>query len=86
MVNEVYKNKAGQAELNNLHGLVAKQLANELDDPKSLALAIRFLKDNEITVDIIESSEVQSLTASIKQIASTDKDNTLTVEKMLEMN
>lgn len=85
MVDAIYKKKAGHAELNNLHGLVANKLAGELDDPKTLALAIRFLKDNEITADIIESSEVQSLTASIKQIASTDKDNTLTIEKMLEM-
>ena len=49
------KNKASLDELNGLHVLVAQTLAASLDDPKILAHAIRFLKDNDITADIVES-------------------------------
>lgn len=78
-------NKATNEELNTLHGLVAKELGKSLDDPKTLALAIKFLKDNDITADLVESSETKSLTESIIEIA--DRNNsTMSVEDMLEVS
>ena len=72
------------AELNSLHGLVAEQLATNLDDPKMLAHAIKFLKDNDITADILESESMMSLSESIKKIASEAKaENNFSVEDML---
>ena len=77
-------NKASLDDLNSLHNMVAKNLAANLDDPKMLAHAIRFLKDNDITADIIESESMMSLTASIKKIADeATKDDTFSVEDML---
>lgn len=84
MRDEHYRGKAGQAELNNLHGKVAEELGRHLDDPKVLSLAINFLKNNNITADIVESSETMSLKDSIIEIANRDKDKpNLTVEEML---
>ncbi len=76
-------NKATNEELNTLHGLVAKELSKDLSDPKTLALAIKFLKDNDITTDIIESSETRSLTESIIDIAKRQDKTTFNVEDML---
>jgi hypothetical protein len=61
--------KASVDQLNSLHQLVANQLAAGLDDPKTLSMAIKFLKDNDITADILESESMMSLTESIKKIA-----------------
>lgn len=75
------------AELNALHGLVAKQLSTDLGDPKTLALAIKFLKDNDITADIVESESMMSLQESIKRIASDETKKTkMTVEDMLAVD
>ena len=72
-------------DLNSLHSAVANELANNLDDPKMLAHAIRFLKDNDITADIIESETMMSLTDSIRQIASSSrKEDGFSVDDMLE--
>jgi hypothetical protein len=79
---EQVKEKASVAELNNLHGMVATQLSLELGDPKVLALAIKFLKDNEITADMVQSESMMSLTDSIKKIAK-DESTKMTVEDML---
>lgn len=85
MKDEHYRDKAGQAELNNLHGKVAEELGRHLDDPKVLSLAISFLKNNNITADIVESSETMSLKDSIIEIANSNKSKpSLTVEEMLE--
>lgn len=75
--------KASMDELNSLHSMVAKQLAGELGDPKVLSMAIRFLKDNEITADILESESMMSLTESIKRIATESKETHYSVEDML---
>lgn len=87
MLDKTYKPKANMAQLNDLHGAVAEQLAGNLDDPKTLALAIKFLKDNEITADIIESETTMSLTQAIKNIANTTttEKETISVEDMLEL-
>ena len=77
------KDKASLDELNGLHGLVAKSLAANLDDPKILAHAIRFLKDNDITADIVESETMMSLTESIKRIAEESKSDAFRVDDML---
>lgn len=80
------KDKASLDQLNSLHGLVAEQLAANLEDPKILAHAIKFLKDNEITVDIIESESMMSLTESIKKIASESvPDKGFSVDDMLNI-
>lgn len=77
--------KASMEELNGLHAMVAKQLADNLDDPKTLALAVKFLKDNDITADILESESLLSITESIKKIAASDDDG-FSVEDMLGMS
>ena len=79
---EHVKEKASVAELNSLHGLVATQLSLELGDPKVLALAIKFLKDNDVTADIVQSESMMSLTDSIRKIAK-DETTKMTVEDML---
>ena len=85
MKDEHYRGKAVQAELNNLHGKVAEELGRHLDDIKVLSLAISFLKNNNITADIVESSETMSLKDSIIEIANSNKSKpSLTVEEMLE--
>lgn len=82
---EVLKPKANLQELNNLHGLVASYLSKNLDDPKILAVAVKFLKDNNITTDMIESETVMSLTDSIKKIASEGKADKVSVEELLAL-
>ncbi len=78
------KLKASMDILNDLHGQVAEQLATNLEDPKILAMAVKFLKDNDVTADIIESESMMSLTASIQKIADdVAKEDTLSVEDML---
>jgi hypothetical protein len=72
--------KASMEELNGLHAMVAKQLSMNLDDPKTLAMAIKFLKDNDITADILESESLMSITESIKKIAASDSDDGFSVE------
>jgi uncharacterized protein YgfB (UPF0149 family) len=76
-------NKASMDQLNSLHGMVAGQLAANLDDPKTLALAIKFLKDNDITADILESESMMSLTDSIKRIAAEAREDSFSVDDML---
>jgi len=78
--------KASMEELNGLHAMVAKQLSVNLDDPKVLAMAIKFLKDNDITADILESESLMSITESIKKIAADNTDDSFSVEEMLGMS
>lgn len=78
-------NKATLHEMNTLHGMVAKQLAIGIEDPKTLALAIKFLKDNDVTADIMESDTMMTLTESIKRIAKDAKGkDSFSVDDMLE--
>ena len=78
------KNKATLDDLHGLHSMVARELAGNLDDPKVLSLAIKFLKDNDVTADFIESESMMSITDSIRQIAQdTTSSQMLTVEDML---
>lgn len=60
--------KATIKEMDSLHDAIAKQLKGNLDDPKMLVAAIRFLKDNNITVDLQESKEVQNLFTTINSL------------------
>ena len=76
-------NKASMDDLNSLHAMVARELANNLDDPKTLAMAIKFLKDNDVTVDVIESESMMSITDSLKRIAQEAKADSFSVEDML---
>lgn len=75
--------KASLDDLNSLHAMVARELANNLDDPKTLALAVKFLKDNDVTVDMLESESMMSITDSIKRIAQEAKTDSFSVEDML---
>lgn len=59
--------KASMESLNALHDAVAKSLMKNIDDPKTLANAIKFLKDNDVTADLIESEEVSDLHSTIKK-------------------
>ena len=76
--------KASLDDLNSLHAMVARELANNLDDPKTLALAVKFLKDNDVTVDMLESESMMSITDSIKRIANEAKSDSFSVEDMLK--
>ena len=58
--------KASLDALNELHAKVAEHLAENLDDPKILTAAIKFLKDNDVTVDLIEDDSMSSLGQTIK--------------------
>lgn len=73
--------------LNALHDAVAKSLMRNIDDPKTLANAIKFLKDNDVTADLIESEEVSDLQTTIKaHLESTGKTMVkLSVNDMLEL-
>lgn len=75
--------KASMDDLNSLHAMVARELSNNLDDPRTLALAVKFLKDNDVVVDVIESESMMSITDSIKRIAAEAKSDSFTVEDML---
>jgi len=53
-------------------------------DTKLLATAIKFLKDNDITAEVLESNAMKSLTDNIKEIASKDNElKEISVEDML---
>ena len=69
MIEGIFQPKATMDELSDLHNKVAKTLKQNLDDPKVLALAVKFLKDNNIVTDIVPSADYMTLTKSIKEIA-----------------
>lgn len=60
--------KASLDSLETLHDAVAKQLAGNLDDPKMLAQAITFLKNNNITVDLVDSKPMQSVFEAVNNL------------------
>lgn len=76
--------KATQETLNTLHGAVAKALLTNLDDPKVLAQAISFLKNNSITVDELETNEKTSLFTTINNLVT--KPSSRGVEELLELH
>lgn len=84
MIDGIFQPKATMDELSDLHNKVAKTLKQNLDDPKVLALAVKFLKDNNIVTDIVTSDAYLTLTQSIKQIA--DKEHkVLDTEDLMNM-
>ena len=60
--------KASLDSLEALHDAVAKQLAGNLDDPKMLAQAITFLKNNNITVDLVDSKPMQNVFEAVNNL------------------
>ena len=60
--------KASLESLETLHDAVAKQLAGNLDDPKMLAQAITFLKNNNITVDLVDSKPMQNVFEAVNNL------------------
>jgi len=79
--------KASLESLNDLHDAVAKELKNNLADPKTLANAIKFLKDNDITADLMtDEADADSLGNSIKAYLIEPKKEKMTVQAMLEMS
>lgn len=77
--------KASLDRLNTLHDKVTQELSNGLDDPKILMAAIKFLKDNDITADLVTDDSETSLGSAIKQHLKMPTVEKLTVEAMLEM-
>ena len=76
--------KATKDELSELHGLVAKALKNNLDDPKVLAQAIAFLKNNSITVEELPAAETTSLFSRIEALKT--KPSSDAVEEILKLH
>lgn len=84
MIDGIFQPKATMDELSDLHNKVAKTLKQNLDDPKVLALAVKFLKDNNIVTDIVTSDDYMTLTKSIKEIASKEH-KVLDTEDLMSM-
>lgn len=84
MIEGIFQPKATMDELSDLHNKVAKTLKQNLDDPKVLALAVKFLKDNNIVTDIVTSDDYMTLTKSIKEIASKEH-KVLDTEDLMSM-
>lgn len=82
----IFRPKATMDELSDLHNKVARHIGQNLDDPKVLAIAVKFLKDNNIVTDLIVSNDIITLNESIKAIADREKGNILTddLTSMLE--
>ena len=85
MIDGLFKPKATMDELSDLHNKVAKTIGEQLDDPKVLALAVKFLKDNNVVTDMIVSSDFISLTDNIKAIAERESNTILTDELIDEL-
>lgn len=80
--------KASMGDMYELHSLLAKKFLKLMEsddiDVKELSAVAKFLKDNEVTVDIVESNAMKSLTDSIKQIANKEEQQLeFSVEDML---
>lgn len=77
-------NKATKDELSELHGLVAKALKKNLDDPKVLSQAIQFLKNNSIAVDELPQETTVSLFTRIDALKTNP--NSDAVEEILKLH
>lgn len=77
--------KATLTELNELHRVVAETLTDAVKggDLKAMTAAISFLKNNEITVDLMESKEVRSLFSEVKDQIK-DADGIESIEDVLD--
>ena len=80
--------KATLDSLETLHDLVAKTLSSNLDDPKVLAQAITFLKNNNITVDLMESKPMQNVFEAVNNmvtpLGNKDKGDKDAIDLLLE--
>lgn len=77
--------KAPLVQLERLHDSVATTLGDNLDDPKMLALAITFLKNNNITVDLQESKPLQDVFSTVRALTSKPTPNQLEdIDSLLE--
>ena len=85
MIDGLFQPKATMDELSDLHNKVAKAISRQLDDPKVLALAVKFLKDNNVVTDMIVSSDFISLTDNIKAIAERESNKILTDDLIDEL-
>lgn len=81
--------KASLETMYELHNKVAstflKLLESEQLSVQELTAITKFLKDNNITVDIVESESVMSITESITKIANNSNKPELSVEDMLRV-
>jgi len=64
--------KATEDQLNKLHGMVATVLTMQLADPEectaaTVAIAAKFLKDNDITASIEDNKDMTSLSDALKE-------------------
>lgn len=68
--------KASLAQLNGLHDIVATALAKAVKegDIRAMNAAIAFLKNNDITVDLVESKETNSLFKTVQDEISKAED------------
>lgn len=63
--------KATETDLGNLHGKLAQVLSDNLEtedgpNPSIISIAVKFLKDNEITCSIKDNQDMDSLNESLK--------------------
>jgi len=75
--------KATNEQLSELHGKVATALSNNLDDPKILAIAIQFLKNNSVTVDELPTKQTDTLFTRVEALK-TKPDAVNAVEDILK--
>ena len=75
--------KATNEQLSELHGKVAKALSENLDDPKILAIAIQFLKNNSVTVDELPTKQTETLFTRVEALK-TKPESTNAVEDILK--
>ena len=80
-------NKATIDELNGLHGLVAQQLSELVKegDLKAIEKAIAFLKNNNISADLVESRETKDLFTSIEELTKDKRIRTSDVDEIISM-
>jgi len=69
--------KANLGELHNLHKVIAEYYVEAVESGEelssgTLAAINAFLKNNNITVDVIEDSPTQNLTSKIQQLMDED--------------
>lgn len=60
--------KATLEDLSELHGAVAKALKNNIEDPKILAIAIQFLKNNSVTVEELPTKYAETLFGRVEAL------------------
>ena len=78
--------KATKDELNELHGAVARALKNGLDDPKILAQAISFLKNNSIVIDELPEATTVDLFTRVEALKTKPNEAGSAVEDLLKLH